>query len=339
MIKFSVLMNRPAQHMAKKEFFSDAPSVEVIGEDHIAFDDAVAIVGDGVYNGILFTADEIKKAYKTMDNQPLNLDHSERVEDEIGFAHLPRWENNRMMVTPFINKRAPKAAVAMAYINGRFAAGKAPEVSVGVWLNLEYDDENDEAPPVARDLQFDHLALVTRGACSPEDGCGIGMNNASFTFTPSDDSFNIEYNDDGSYRLFSIDGDGNILTAGHMKRPAGDDTMKEEEQETTGEETLAQEQENHEGQHEQTIEEMAAENMHLKEKVAALTADLEQARTACEERAKKYEAKLAEKDAEIDALKKRGTRLTPSAEAAHDRYKDAKPWVKDQLRAIGVEVE
>lgn len=67
--------------------------------------------------------------------------------------------------------------MAKGFIRARSAAGKVPEVSVRVWLSLEYPKNEDEGelPPKAYDLEFDHLALVTRGACSPEDGCGIGM--------------------------------------------------------------------------------------------------------------------------------------------------------------------
>lgn len=142
------------------------------------FDRATMIVGDGTYNGIYFPAEELEKAHMSWEKQPINLDHSDKIIDEIGFIKQVFYDkaNKKVTAKPFLNDTAPKVQVAAGYINGRLAAGTIPEVSVGVWLDREdEEDEDGELRATARNLEGDHLALVTRGACSPEAGCGIGL--------------------------------------------------------------------------------------------------------------------------------------------------------------------
>ena len=143
---------------------------------------STVIVGDGEYNGEFYPAEELEKAYKTMDNQPFNLNHSSLVEDEIGYVKKPMYdpETHKMSVQPVINGRLGKAKIAKDYIENRRMANKYAEVSVGVYVTPvieELEDENGETIKriTCRDLEFDHLALVSRGACSPADGAGIGL--------------------------------------------------------------------------------------------------------------------------------------------------------------------
>jgi len=153
------------------------------------FDRATMIVGDGTYNGIYFPAEELEKAFPTWENQPINLDHSDKIEDEIGFIRQVVYDsvNKKITCKPFLNDTAPKVAVAAGYINGRLAAGTIPEVSIGVWLDRYEEEFGDDTRLVARNLYGDHLAIVTRGACSPENGCGIGLNKNDTITIPSED--------------------------------------------------------------------------------------------------------------------------------------------------------
>jgi len=142
------------------------------------FDRATLIVGDGTYNGIYFPAEELEKAYLSWEKQPINLDHSDSVMDEIGFIKNVMYDkvNKKITAKPILNPTAAKISVAAGYINGRIAASKIPEVSIGVWADRNYELVDDEHERLtARNLEGDHLALVTRGACSPEAGCGIGL--------------------------------------------------------------------------------------------------------------------------------------------------------------------
>ena len=165
------------------------------GKKRVEFDRSTILVGDGTYNGVYFPKEELEKAYKSWDRQPINLDHSEKVEDIVGYVLKPVYDkvNNKITVKPFINDYMPKARVAYGYINSRLEAGTIPEVSVGVWVDREHElDENGEITRiVARNLQGDHLALVTRGACSPQDGCGIGLQKNDTITIPHDNYVGI----------------------------------------------------------------------------------------------------------------------------------------------------
>lgn len=130
------------------------------------------LVGDATYNGLFFPTDEIEKAHKSMEGQPFNLDHTPFVEWEVGFVRQPQMFGSAFKGVVVLNPQTAKYPVAKAHIHNRFAAGKTPEVSVEVFLDVE---ERPDGVFVARNLAFDSLALVTRGACSPADGCGIGL--------------------------------------------------------------------------------------------------------------------------------------------------------------------
>lgn len=144
------------------------------------------LVGDGTYNGVYFPADEIEKAHLTWNKQPLNLDHSDKVEDIVGYVTEAYYDKNskKFSVKPIIDSQLPKSNIARGYINSRLEAGSIPEVSVGVWVDrVDESLEEGKTRLTARNLIGDHLALVTRGACSPQDGCGIGLKNDSITVT------------------------------------------------------------------------------------------------------------------------------------------------------------
>lgn len=130
------------------------------------------LVADGTYNGIFVPAKELKKAAASMEAQPLNIDHSFRVEDEVGFVRNVQFVKGVLRGILVLNPATAKYTAAKAYIKNRQAAGKVPEVSVGFYCDI---DEDEELGLVAKNIGFDHLALVTRGACSPEDGAGIGL--------------------------------------------------------------------------------------------------------------------------------------------------------------------
>jgi len=135
------------------------------------------LVGDGIYRGIKFPADEIEKAFMSFDKQPVNLDHSDRVEDEVGYIIEPMYDSatKRLTVQPVIAGYG-KSQTALDYINNRLSRGVIPEVSIGVWVTKKLEEQKDGSEVlVAREIKGDHLALVTRGACSPQDGCGIGL--------------------------------------------------------------------------------------------------------------------------------------------------------------------
>lgn len=137
---------------------------------------ATFLVGDKTYQGLYFPAEEIEKAADTMAGQPVNLDHSFRVEDEVGFVRHPSMFGKALRGLLVLSPGTHRFETAKTFIETRNAAEKPPEVSVGVLLDVEEEELPDgETRFVARNLQFDHLALVVRGACGPGDGCGVGL--------------------------------------------------------------------------------------------------------------------------------------------------------------------
>lgn len=136
---------------------------------------ATFLVGGGVYNGILVPVEELAKAAPGIDRKPVNLDHKGDVDNEVGFVRQPTMFERALKGFIVLNPKTSKFAIARGYIENRLAAGTAPEVSVGFYADI---DESQD-PPVASNLAFDHLALVSRGACSPQAGCGVGLSNQS----------------------------------------------------------------------------------------------------------------------------------------------------------------
>jgi len=181
-----------------------------LSDNNMDFERATLIIGDGTYNGMFFPAEELERAYHTWERQPINIDHSEKIEDEVGFIKDIRYDPLTKRVTgqPVINDYMPKANVAKGYMKNRFDAEKYPEGSVGVWIDRFFEDVEglDEKRLTARNLQGDHYSLVTRGACSPEEGCGIGLSkNDTITISEHISVDNSYYDLADEYNKVEID--------------------------------------------------------------------------------------------------------------------------------------
>ena len=140
---------------------------------------STVLIGDNTYNGVYFPAEEIEASYMTWDKQPININHSKDISDEVGFITEPIYDvvTKTFKLTPMLNPITNKYDIVNGFIQNRFDAGKPPEVSVGAWIDKVYElSENGEDRLTARNIIGDHLAIVYRGACSPEAGCGIGLN-------------------------------------------------------------------------------------------------------------------------------------------------------------------
>ena len=134
------------------------------------------IVGDKTYNGVYFPKEELEKAFMSWDKQPINLDHSESIRNMVGYVEEPQYFNGKITVRPVLDEKLPAYSFAKAYIDSRIGAKAIPQVSVGVWIDRVPEEmEEGETRITARNLEGYHLALVAHGACSPQDGCGIGL--------------------------------------------------------------------------------------------------------------------------------------------------------------------
>ena len=141
---------------------------------------ATVLVGDNFYHDIWFPREELEKGYTSLLNKPMKLNHTDDIMYEIGYGYDPRYSNGRISVQPVIVPETKYAETALGWIKCRHDAGQVPEVSVEVWTSQAKETIDDGEVMVARDLEFEGFALVSKGACSPETGCGIGMglNNA-----------------------------------------------------------------------------------------------------------------------------------------------------------------
>jgi len=163
-------------------------------------DSVVAIVGNNIYNGVYFPTEELQKSLSKWDGKPLCLDHSDSILYEIGFINNPRMEEDKLIVKANIAEYTKHAKDAANWMRVRREAGTIPEVSISAWVDTEFEeiDGFDDRVKVARNIDPVHLSLVTSGACSPEDGCGIGCNmrcgriyrndntSVTITYSPAD---------------------------------------------------------------------------------------------------------------------------------------------------------
>lgn len=131
------------------------------------------LVGDGTYNGIYFPKEEVIKAAASMRGRPLNLDHSEKIEDIVGVVAEAWAEAGALRGVIILDPARPKYALAKAHVDGLIASGATPNVSVEVYRRLVMEQINGADRLTARDLDFAALALVSVGACDDKSGCGV----------------------------------------------------------------------------------------------------------------------------------------------------------------------
>ncbi|MCK5018159.1 MAG: hypothetical protein KAS32_13975 [Candidatus Peribacteraceae bacterium] len=137
------------------------------------------IVGDGIYNGYWHPDEELKKTFKMFDSQPFNTNHGDDLNSEVGWLERPQRDGLKYSAVPILNLNTPEGENALAHIQNRMYAGKPAELSVGFWCTVTREQvkhgDIDQVMPVCRDIEPDHCAVVTRGACSPSDGAGVGL--------------------------------------------------------------------------------------------------------------------------------------------------------------------
>ncbi len=81
---------------------------------------------------------------------------------------------------PVLNMDTPEANTTLQYIRNRVLAGTTAELSAGIYVTPVEEPlskDKEETHIVCRDLSFDHGSNVSRGACSPQDGAGIGLHD------------------------------------------------------------------------------------------------------------------------------------------------------------------
>jgi len=148
------------------------------------------LIGDNLYNDVWHPNEELEKSYTTLENQPFVIDHKDDIEDEVGFMQNVQYdaETKKLSAIPVLNMHTAKGMSALNHIRNRVMAGKAPETSVGFWATERKEkikQLQDEEHITARDWEFDHNSLVSRGAGTPAMGIGIGLSQAQYPKTES----------------------------------------------------------------------------------------------------------------------------------------------------------
>lgn len=166
---------------------------------------AVALVGDAVYNGFWFPKEEIEKAYKTMIGRTFVIDHSYDIIGVVGFVEESLYESPAMINIFTIDEELEASSIALKWIAKKEERGEMPEVSVSFSAKIADEWYDDETPTLV-DIEFIHLALVTAGACSPEDGCGIVEESMGDWYEPMEYRRIGDYNYSmGKYRMSEPD--------------------------------------------------------------------------------------------------------------------------------------
>lgn len=152
-----------------------------------------ATLPDGVVmNGIRYPAEEIEKSYKTLNRTPAPLGHptvngqyvSASDPEGINVGYIGAWNENvrrekgRVLLDKVIDvevaNRSDGGKRVLEAING----GKPIHTSTGLLCQLETTNNDSEAEYIARNMEFDHDAILLDedGAATPEQGVGMMVN-------------------------------------------------------------------------------------------------------------------------------------------------------------------
>lgn len=152
---------------------------------------------DVVMNNVLYPADEIASSYETLNRTPAPAGHptinnqfvSASDPEGINVGWIGAWNENARQVTGddgknrvFLDKvidvkRANESEEGRAVLNA-IEKGEPVHTSTGLWCNLEAANDNDGFQYIARNIQFDHDAILLNeeGAATPEQGVGMMVN-------------------------------------------------------------------------------------------------------------------------------------------------------------------
>lgn len=152
-----------------------------------------ATLPDGVVmNGIRYPADEIEKSYKTLNRKPAPLGHptingqyvSASDPEGINVGYIGAWNENvrrekgRVWLDKVIDvevaNRSDGGRRVLEAINGNSPI----HTSTGLLCQLETANDDSEAEFIARNMEFDHDAILLdeEGAATPDQGVGMMVN-------------------------------------------------------------------------------------------------------------------------------------------------------------------
>lgn len=162
------------------------------GRKHIIVPSAT-LPDDVVMNEIMYPADEIEKSFASLNRTPAPLGHpmvngqfvSARDPEGINLAWIGAWnenvrrENGRVFLDKVIDVEVAQRSEDGRRVLNAIEAGDPVHTSTGLLCFLENAADGSEHKYIAREIEFDHDAILLNeeGAATPEQGVGMMVNS------------------------------------------------------------------------------------------------------------------------------------------------------------------
>ncbi|KQQ46514.1 hypothetical protein ASF69_04620 [Rhizobium sp. Leaf311] len=147
---------------------------------------------DVVMNGILYPADEIEKSFAGLERSPAPLGHptingkfvSARDPEGLNLGWIGAWnenlrrENGRVFLDKVIDVEMANRSEGGKRVLNAIEKGKPVHTSTGLFALLEAANGDVPYKNIAREIEFDHDAILLDedGAATPEQGVGMMVN-------------------------------------------------------------------------------------------------------------------------------------------------------------------
>jgi hypothetical protein len=146
-----------------------------------------------IMNNVLYPADEIEKSYLSLSRAPAPLGHplinnqlvSARDPEGINIGWIGAWnenvrrENGRVFLDKVIDVEVANRSEGGKSVLSAIDKAEPVHTSTGLYCNLEAANGDVDYKHIARDIEFDHDAILLgeQGAATPEQGVGIFVNS------------------------------------------------------------------------------------------------------------------------------------------------------------------
>lgn len=146
-----------------------------------------------VMNGIMYPADEIEMSYASLNRTPAPAGHplingkfvSARDPEGINIGWIGAWnenarrENGRVFLDKVIDVERANQSERGKAVLAAVEKGEPIHTSTGLYCNLEAANGDVEYKHIARNIEFDHDAILVdeEGAATPEQGVGMFVNS------------------------------------------------------------------------------------------------------------------------------------------------------------------
>lgn len=152
---------------------------------------------DVVMNGVKYPASEIESSYQSLNRTPAPLGHpmingrfvSARDPEGINLGYVGAWnenvrrENGRVFLDKVIDVEVANRSEGGKALLDAIDKGNPVHTSTGLVCTLEATNGASDYKYVARNMQFDHDAILLNeeGAATPEQGVGLFVNASGET--------------------------------------------------------------------------------------------------------------------------------------------------------------